>query len=138
MNRRESFVTHSDLRKTISKLVTRAEFHEVVKRLDGRITEVKSEVAALSARNDEQFKRIDERFIRIDERFTRIDERFIRIDDSISMIGRAVARIEEKLLQRASKDYVSNLVLAALATIIGLLCWLLKPVIANALHAGMQ
>lgn len=109
MNRREHLATHSAIRKTISKLVTRAELYEVETRLDGRITELRSEVAAVSARNSEQFRRIDERLARIDE--------------SIFKIGRSVVRIEEKLLQRACRDYGPNLMLAALVTIIVLLCW---------------
>jgi chromosome segregation ATPase len=137
MNRREALVTYSDLRKAISKLVTRAEFHEVVKRLDGRITELGSEVAVLSARTDAQLRRIDERVSRLDERLARIDEHLARIDESIFKIGQSVARIEERSLQPASKDYGPNLMLAALITIIGLLCWLLEPVFVNTLRTAM-
>ncbi|MGN6480922.1 hypothetical protein [Luteibacter sp.] len=143
MNRRESLVSSRVLRGAFKGVATRAELHALGARLDGRIAETQIALATVAARTEERFNSIDERFDGIERRFDVIDKKFVeandrsvRIEDTVNSTGRSVVRMEEQLLQRASKVALTKVIVTALSSVICFLCWMLQPVSVKALTAA--
>ncbi|HEY4145658.1 hypothetical protein [Pinirhizobacter sp.] len=114
-----------------------------VAHINGRMTGLGAQFAAIHERfdrNDERLDRVERRLDRIDDRFQKLDERFQNIDDRFQKLDERFQNIDnrfQKLDERLSVTQVSVTRIYVTAAVVVGLASILAPLIPPLLKAAL-